>query len=411
MLFHTTRVPVRQKMGLLFIMFMLQNISLGFTWTLMPLLMRQQGLSLGGIGLSALLYSPWALKFLWASCVDRYYSQRWGRRKSWIMPLYLLTICILPVLALLNPEGNLPKVLLGVFLLNLTIATVDIAVDGYATDILRPEERSRGNTIQMVGYLVGYMIGSGVFLMIYHWLGWDRTLLAMALVHMVLIAPVLAHRELPPVNHPPEHETETGRAVKPSARAFLRQSHILWFLLFLVMLCLAGKGGDQLRLALLSDLGLTPHDLGKFLLWVGSPLSILGAIACGFFFDRWGALRIFGLSCLVAAGLGWFTALVSMGIVDARWSVAMMLGMEKILFGIIMVMTFNMIMALSTGGQSATNFAVLISVNDIVFVGAIPILGVLGDSAGYTTVFAGLGCFCIFALFFGRYILIRRMKF
>lgn len=405
---HAIGSPARRKMGLLFIMFMLQNISLGFTWTLLPVLMREQGMSLGSIGFSALLYSPWALKFLWASYVDRYYSLRWGRRKSWIIPLYLVAICILPVLALLSPDSHLTAVLAVVFLLNMTIATVDIAVDGYATDILKSAERSWGNTIQMVGYMAGYMIGSGVFLMIYQWLGWGQTLLTMALLYAVLVVPVLAHREFPPAD-PPE-ENKIGREFTPSIRSFLRQPHILWFLLFLVLLCLAGKGGDQLRLALLSDLGLTPHDIGAFLLWIGSPLSILGAVAGGFLFNRWGALQLFGLSCMVAVGLAWATVLVSMGIGDVRWGAGMMLGAEKTLFGVIMVMTFNMIMGLSTGRQSATNFAVLISINDIVVVGAIPVLGVLGDMTGYTVLFAGLGFFNIFALLTGRYILIHRMK-
>ena len=401
-------VPVRRKLGLLFIMYMLQNIALGFTWTLVPVLMRKQGISLGGIGFSALLYSPWALKFLWASRVDRCYSLRWGKRKSWITPLSLLTICILPVLALLPPEGNLYWVLGGVFLLNINIAAVDIAVDGYATDMLTPKERSRGNTVQMVGYMTGYMLGAGVFLMVYQQLGWQPTLLVMALLYVVFVVPVIAHQEIPPVNHPLGNQT--GREFRPGIRSFLGQARIQWFLLFLVLLCLTGKGGDQLRLTLLSDLGLTPHDLGWFLLWVGSPLSVLGAVAGGFLFDRWGASGVFSLSCMVALGLGWFSALVSMGICDAGWSAGIMLGLEKVLSGTIMVITFNMIMGLSAGPQSATHFAVLISFNDIVFIGAIPILGALGDCAGYTALFIGLGVFNIITLFSGRYILTRRMK-
>ena len=261
--------PVWKKMGLLFTMYILQNISLGFTWCLLPILMRKQGFSLGAIGLTALIYSPWALKFLWASQVDRRYSLRWGRRKSWIMPLTLLSLAFLAVLALMDPSNHLVMVLAIVFCLNINIATTDIAVDGYATDILSPKERSWGNTTQMTGYLIGHTLGSGVFLIIYQWVGWAATLWIMAGLHMLLMVPVLAHREIHPVDE--GSSPEQDEKFKPSARAFLRLTRVHWFLLFLFMVGLTDNGGNQLRLTMLADAGLDPSDLGQLLLWIGSP--------------------------------------------------------------------------------------------------------------------------------------------
>lgn len=180
------KVPVWQKMGLLFVMYLMQNICLGFTWVLLPLLLRKQGLSLGCIGFSALIYSPWAFKFLWASRIDRHYHSRWGRRKSWIAPLSGLTVLLIPVLGVMNPQTQLPLILVVVFILNLIIATTDIAVDGYATDILHPKEMSMGNTAQSVGYTTGHMLGSGVFLILYQTTGWTLTLFIMAGLYLVL---------------------------------------------------------------------------------------------------------------------------------------------------------------------------------------------------------------------------------
>lgn len=405
---YRVEVPAWRKMGLLFLMFILQNISLGFTWTLLPLLMREQGLSLGMIGLSALIYSPWALKFLWASQVDRHYSVRWGRRKSWIIPLSLLSLTFLPALALMDPQSHLPLVLLAVFLLNINIATTDIAVDGYATDILKPNERSWGNTTQTTGYIIGHMLGSGVFLIVYQWLGWTETLLVMAGLHVFLMAPVLAHREISPVDVTPVEQAAVE--FKPSARAFLRLPRIHWFLLFLVLVGLIENGGTQLRLTMLADSGLNPQDLGQLLFWIGSPLSILGSIAAGVLLNRWGTLRMFGLGCLLIVGLCWFSALIPKGIFDIHWGAGIMLGGEKLISGTMMVLVYSMIMGLSAGRQAATNYAVLCSLNHVVTLGVLPVTGFFGDAIGYSGFFAGLGLFGILTLVTGSHIIRRRLN-
>ncbi|MGD9125663.1 MAG: MFS transporter [Desulfarculaceae bacterium] len=399
--------PVWKKMGLLFLMFVLQNISLGFTWTLLPIMMRKQGLSLGMIGLSALLYSPWALKFLWASKVDRHYSPRWGRRKSWITPLSLLTLVLLPVLACLDPHQQLPLVLGVVFLLNINIATTDIAVDGYATDMLRPRERSWGNTTQMTGYIIGHMLGSGLFLISYECLGWAHTLWIMTGLYLLLTVPVLAHGELAPMDSPaPGH---AGTPFKPSARAFLRLTRIRWFLLFLLLAGSAENGGTQLRLTMLADLGLNPQVLGELLLWIGSPLSILGSIAGGFLLNRLGALRVFVLCCVMTVALSWFSALLPGGVCDTRWGAGIMLGGERLISGAMMVLIYSIIMGLSAGRQAATNYAVLCSLNHVVSLGILPVTGVIGDYTGYSGFFTGLGCFGILTLFAGSHILRHRL--
>ncbi len=49
----------------------------GFFTQALPVLMREQGLSLKAISATSFLFLPWALKFLWAPLVDHY-----GRRRQ-----------------------------------------------------------------------------------------------------------------------------------------------------------------------------------------------------------------------------------------------------------------------------------------------------------------------------------------
>ena len=399
--------PVWKKMGLLFVLFVLQNISLGFTWTLLPLLMREQGLSLGSIGLSALIYSPWAFKFLWASQVDRRFNSRFGKRKTWIIPLSGLSIILLFALGFIDPKQFLPLVLVVVFLLNLTIATTDIAVDGYATDMLKPSQRSMGNTVQIVSYIIGHMLGAGVFLIVYQWLGWFNTLCIMTGLHLLLFLPVVIHSEIPAITI--EQASETAEDFKPSARAFLKLPRVRWFVLFLLLLGMSQHAGQQLHLTMLADLGLNPRDLGQFLLWVGSPLSILGSLIWGGVLSKWGPLKGFILVCLFGIGLCWFSSLVPQGVCDLYWSAAIMLGWHQFVFGGMMVLIYSIIMQLSAGPQSATNYAVLCGLNHLFSVGILPVAGMAGEALSYSGFFTGLALFTVFTLFAGTRIMRRHL--
>ena len=401
------QTPVWKKMGLLFVMFIMQNISLGFTWTLLPLLMREQGLSLGAIGLSAMIYSPWALKFMWASQVDRHYSHRLGKRKSWIVPLSAFNLVLLSIIALIDPQNYLPLVLITVFLLNVNIATTDIAVDGYATDILKPRERSLGNTVQIVGYILGHMLGSGVFLITYQYMGWFYTLLLMVGLHLLLFLPVVTHREIQATGN--VELDQSTKASKPSARAFLKISRIRWFLVFLALLSISQNAGAQLHLTMLADLGFNPSDLGKYLLWVGSPLSILGSLVWGLVITKWGVMKGFILGGSLGVGLCWFSSLIPEGVCDLYWAAAIMLGWSQFVFGAMLVLIYSIIMDLSAGSQSATNYAVLCSLNHMFSVGILPIAGSIGEVTGYPCFFTGLGLFYVFTLITGGWIMRYRI--
>lgn len=402
------KVPVWQKMGLLFVMYLMQNICLGFTWVLLPLLLRKQGLSLGCIGFSALIYSPWAFKFLWASRIDRHYHSRWGRRKSWIAPLSGLTVLLIPVLGVMNPQTQLPLILVVVFILNLIIATTDIAVDGYATDILHPKEMSMGNTAQSVGYTTGHMLGSGVFLILYQTTGWTLTLFIMAGLYLVLLLPVLIHKEIPAASGEFESNEKTWNC-QPSARAFLRLPRIRWFLLFLLLLVISKNGGDQLRLTMLTDQGLNAGSLGKLLLWAGFPLSVLGSLLCGWILSKKGNLYGFILGCILSSVLHWVSSVIPKETFDLNWGAGIMLGGAKFLEGAMMVLIYNIIMNLSVGHQAATNYAVLCSLNHVILLSILPIAGFVCDATGYPVFFTGLFFFSLLSLIAGSGIMNRHL--
>ena len=394
------------KLSLLLVMYLSQRVFLCFSWTLLPMLLRQQGASLGTIGFSALVYSPWALKFTYASWLDRTKGSRWGRRKSWIVPLLIVSGATMPVLALFSPQANLAAVLTVVALLNLAFATIDIAVDGYATDILEPRERPWGNTIQTTGYVLGYLLGAGVFLVAYQHLGWPITLLLITALQVILMVPIFLHQEIPAVVPPGAGPSpEDAPAAKPRVWPFIKQHHVAWFFLFAGLLMVIDQGGLQLRLPMLVDLGVDPAGLGRLNIWVGSPLCIVGAAMGGALLSRMGKRSVCALCCLGAAALSLFSAFLSQGVPHQTWAIAAMVGAEKLFAGMVTTFIFSIIMTLSVGPQSATNYAVLASLVQLVQFAVMPAAGMICDLIGYFDFYFALAFLGFLSLFTEDYIL------
>src|SRR2546425_12969018 len=90
------------RLAAFFALYLTEGIPLGFTATAVATQMRRQGLGPAAIGaFVASLYLPWGFKWVVGPFVDVLSSDRWGRRRLWIVMmqgLMILTLLIaLPV--------------------------------------------------------------------------------------------------------------------------------------------------------------------------------------------------------------------------------------------------------------------------------------------------------------------------
>jgi MFS family permease len=296
------------KLGLLGSLYLSQGLPFGFFTQALPALMRQRGLSLEAIGLGSLLVIPWALKFAWAPIVDRRFSRRWGRRRSWILPLQLAAVVAMCVLAWIDPEASLWWLIAGVFVTNMIAATQDVATDGLAVDLLEPHERGWGNGIQVAGYRVGMIVGGSALLVVFEAWGWGAAFWIGAAVLLVSSLPIAFHSEAPAPRQP-----DTARPVWDDVRTSLR-----WFLddpdgrRWLIVLGLY-KAGDYVGTSMLRpflvDRGLGLGAIGITLGAVGFAAGLLGAVVGGAWVARLGRRRaLVGFGVLQALGVAsyWF---------------------------------------------------------------------------------------------------------
>jgi MFS family permease len=292
-----------RKMGLLGSLYFSQGLPFGFFTQALPVLLRNEGFSLGQIGLSSMLALPWALKFLWAPWVDRYSIARIGSRKSWILPLQLGSMSILLVLSLTSHSTTL--LMAAVLPLNLFAATQDIATDGLAVDMLAPNERGFANGLQVAGYRFGMLVGGGILLIVHDQLGAGGTFSSMAAMTALATLPIL-------LTHEPSREISILETRKKFSH-FLRRSDASRLLLLIV----AYKAGDAFATGMLrpylTDSGLTLSDIGWLVGTVGFIAGLSGAMFGGVSMNRLTrktALGVFGL--LQAATVAGY-AYISMG--------------------------------------------------------------------------------------------------
>ncbi|KAK8005328.1 hypothetical protein PG990_011365 [Apiospora arundinis] len=158
---------------LLVLLYFLQGIPMGLAHGSVPFLLKEH-LSYGEIGIFSLAGYPYSLKLLWSPIVDAVWSPRFGRRKSWILPIQLLSGFGMLVLGsvvegwmLTTGKAGGPTVWNFTgwwFFLVFMCATQDIAVDGWALTLLTPGNVSYASTAQTVGLTAGHFLSYTVFL-------------------------------------------------------------------------------------------------------------------------------------------------------------------------------------------------------------------------------------------------------
>jgi MFS transporter, PAT family, solute carrier family 33 (acetyl-CoA transportor), member 1 len=163
----------RKNFVLLVILYFLQGIPMGLATGSVPFLLKER-VSYGQIGIFSLASYPYSLKLLWSPIVDAVWTPKLGRRKSWIMPIQILS-----GIGMIWLGGRVNDMMISAgadsgagvwgftawwFFLVFMCATQDIAVDGWALTLLSPGNLSYASTAQTVGLTAGQFMSYTVFL-------------------------------------------------------------------------------------------------------------------------------------------------------------------------------------------------------------------------------------------------------
>eukprot|EP00013_Stygamoeba_regulata_P020339 CAMPEP_0177654508 /NCGR_PEP_ID=MMETSP0447-20121125/14375_1 /TAXON_ID=0 /ORGANISM="Stygamoeba regulata, Strain BSH-02190019" /LENGTH=591 /DNA_ID=CAMNT_0019158173 /DNA_START=194 /DNA_END=1969 /DNA_ORIENTATION=- len=157
------------RMALLILLYIIQGVPIGLTFGSIPFLLSSKA-SYTQIGVFSLASYPYSLKLFWSPIVDAVYLPGFGRRKTWIVPIQILSGLLLLYLStvmedhLSGSEVDVWMLACLFFGLILLTATQDIAVDGWAITMLSEANQGFAGTCQTIGLNIGYFMSFTIFL-------------------------------------------------------------------------------------------------------------------------------------------------------------------------------------------------------------------------------------------------------
>jgi PAT family beta-lactamase induction signal transducer AmpG len=389
------------RLGILSVFYLVQGLPFGFQAKALPVYLTAHGLSLTEVGFAGAVSAPWLLKPLWAPFVDRYASARFGRRRSWIVPLQAALASTCLGLAFVPAEALLWFLAL-ITLTNLFAATMDIAVDGLAVDMLDPEELGWGNIAQVVAYKIGMLLGGGILLWASQWIGWRGLFEGMSALIFAAFLITLWWRE------PAPDPARADEPMRTDLRALLRT----------LGKALASPGGLALLLVVATyKIGESVSDgmfepflvrragwgeariglvVGVHCMW----FSLAGSFLGGALVSRWGAYKVVvGFAIARTIAIAGVVALARMDPASiGNGDVVLAKGLEELTGGGLTTAMFAFMMGRVDRRIGATHYTLLAGVE--VF-GKMPgglLSGVLADAVGFAWTFAtgfGISLLCL----------------
>lgn len=141
------------------------GISSGFPWVMigsaLSLWLKEANLSRSAIGFAGLIFSVYAINFLWAPLLDRYTPAigKLGKRRAWICISQLFIAACCAAMSQFNPTQSALPLMAAALLLAFCSASQDVAVDAYRTDGLiptDPKNLTANSVATMAGWWTGY---------------------------------------------------------------------------------------------------------------------------------------------------------------------------------------------------------------------------------------------------------------
>lgn len=291
------------RLAAFFFLYMTEGIPLGFTAVAIATQMRRQGVGVAEIGaFVSALYLPWAFKWAFGPIVDTISSDRWGRRRTWILIMQVLMVLSLLAMYPVNFGTQVSLFTALVILHNVFGATQDVAIDALAVNVLTEQERGLANGLMFGGAYLGQAIGGSGVLFLTPLIGFPNTFFVVAgAILLVTVFVVLPMREAAG----PMRPARVGGAASAISReigSFLRDAFFALVgtrgaflgLLFAMLPAGAYALGLALQSNLAVELGLDDAQVGALNLW-SSIITAGGCVAGGWLSDRFGRRRMLAL--------------------------------------------------------------------------------------------------------------------
>jgi PAT family beta-lactamase induction signal transducer AmpG len=292
------------RMTTFFFLYVTEGIPLGFTATAIATQMRRQGLGVAEIGaFVGSLYLPWAFKWAIGPFVDVISSDKWGRRRLWIVVAQVMMVTSLMATLPVDFSAELKLFTIMILIVNVFGATQDVAIDALAVGTLKQDERGLANGLMFGGAYLGQTIGGAGVLFLSEKLG-NFQLTYFFVAACILLVTIFIALPMREPKGPPQPPIQGSRIVFvgkkilaflwDSARAFLGTRGAFIGLIFAALPAGAYALGLALSSNLAVELGLTDGEIAKLNLFA-TIIAAVGCVVGGWLSDKLGRKRMLAI--------------------------------------------------------------------------------------------------------------------
>jgi PAT family beta-lactamase induction signal transducer AmpG len=403
--FLSSSSKVRYSTGAL--AYFAQGIPMGLLHIALPAWLAVEGVPASEIAAyMGVIMLPWAFKLLVGPLMDHFEYLPMGAKRPWVLGAQLGMVASLAAMAWVrDPVAQIGLLTAIGFAINTFTATQDVAVDGMSIDLVPLEEEGRLNAFMSFGKSVGWALTSaltGSMLVLY---GIQATAFVCAAGAAVIFFYLFMVRERHNERLFPwsDGEASPKNAPPPSFRqVFSDLNHILWSRASIIIMVImfidgvvSGYGRALMPIAAVEVFNFTTpqwSDLNAIMGLAGA----VAALALGPVIDRFGAKAIMGLTIFLT-GLHAFTLAGTQELWDNDTYVLFMMSAWILLTPIIMVCALALAMSICSHAESATQFAIYMSVSNLGATAGSFFYGAVADVTSWSQNYAMKG-FIVFLL-------------
>lgn len=391
------------RFATLFLLYVAQGLPFGLIEFALPAWLAQNGATAGAIGgILAMVILPWTLKLPYGFIMDRYAFLAMGRRRPWIIVGQVGLFATLVAMAIVDPGVHQVGLLtIFAFLLGLTSAVQDVAVDGLAVDVLPADEVERVNGFMFGGQAIGIAIGGAISGTLIAYRGLPAASLVLAAIVGAILLLVLTVRERRGERLLPWTQgTASQRNLDLHLAAFapiIRNLIAAMFtrktiLLLPAFVAASGAFSIFLGLAPLYAANALGWDKDVYSGWSGQAnlaAGLAGGLLFGFMAERWGARHVFVATTLAMAACALVMLVLPSGPAGEMLFIPALFGFTAL--NILRSVTAGALsMQLCTPAVAATQFAVFMAIMNMGKAIGGASLGILDRLGGTSAMFIAM---------------------
>jgi len=245
-----------------------QVLPQAFIGLMLPVIYREQGLSLDMWWVFTIPLIPTWLRPLWAPFVDRTGSRVLGMRRSWFIPCTTFGALAYAAMTIWEPTIENLAIVIALWVIKSSIMTTqDIAIDGYMVENIRDEERPVAAGMLDIGRNISMFIAWAGIAWIYDFYGWTTAMITAACLLLLFSLPGIVRRE-------PPRPAQFEKSPPPSLKNLLQRAESYYIYPLCLVTAFAQGLLTMLYPTFLSDKGFRAAEVAT----IAGPATLIGTL-------------------------------------------------------------------------------------------------------------------------------------